>query len=371
MIALLAAGVPVSSNFVPREVTSFDWALLGVYLVLAIGVSFLCSMLEAGLLSLPRSYIATLENAGSKTGQRLAKIKGNLDRALAAILTLNTIAHTVGAAGVGAQVLVIFGSEWVALGSAIITLLILVLSEIIPKSIGAAYARGLAPFTALVIQWLMWVLLPILIPLNWVSKWFGAGHHAPISREEVASVADMGLSDGALDFEESRVIRNLLSMTQVPVKDVMTPRSVLFALPETMTVAEVVNEHGRLRFSRIPIYDVDVDHITGKVTRHAILHAHADGDGDKPIKQLARDLPVVPDVARLDQVMDRFIREQRHAMLVVDEFGGTSGLVTLEDCIETLLGVEIVDETDAIADMRELARRLMHGRRRAKDDDTT
>ncbi len=362
MISILTSAVTIPADFVPRDVTQTDWVLLGIYLAMAIGVSFLCSMLEAGLLSLPRSYVATLKATGSKTGERLTTIKGNLDRALAAILTLNTIAHTVGAAGVGAQVLVIFGSEWVAIGSAIVTLLILVFSEIIPKSFGAAYARPLAPFTAWTLQVMMWVLTPVLIPLNWISKWFGGGHHAPMSREEVASVAELGLSDGALDFEESRVIRNLLSLSQMPVKDVMTPRPVVFALPETMTVAEVVAEHGRLRFSRIPIYNGDVDHITGKVTRHNILHAHTDGDTHLTLKQLSREMSVVPAAARLDQVMDRFIREQRHAMLVVDEFGGTAGLITLEDCIETLLGVEIVDETDSAEDMREFARRMMQRR---------
>jgi CBS domain containing-hemolysin-like protein len=364
--AILAAGAPVPTDFVPRDVTSADWYLLGFYLVLAIGVSFLCSMLEAGLLSLPRSYIASLVAEGSKTGPRLEKIKSNLDRALAAILTLNTIAHTVGAAGVGAQVLVIFGSQWVALGSAIITLLILVLSEIIPKSIGAAYARQLAPFTASMLAVMMIVLWPILVPLNVISKWFGGGHQAPVSREEIASMADIGLTDGALDDEELRVIRNLLGMTQVPVKEVMTPRPVIFALPQETTVQQVVDEYGRLRFSRIPVYDGDLDHVVGKVTRHAILHAYADGDSEKTLQQLMRDMPVVPDAARLDQVMDRFIREQRHAMLVVDEFGGTAGMITLEDCIETLLGVEIVDETDSTADMRELARRLMERKRRGK-----
>ncbi len=366
---ILAVAPPPPADFVPRAVTSTDWVLLGVYLALAIGVSFLCSMLEAGLLSLPRSYVAALQKEGGKTGARLDHIKTKLDRALAAILTLNTIAHTIGAAGVGAQVLIIFGSEWVALGSAVITLLILVLSEIIPKSIGASYARPLAPFTALTITVMMWALLPILVPLNWVSKWFGGGHHAPVSRDEIASMAELGLTDGALDLDESRVIRNLLSLTQVYAKDVMTPRPVLFALPETMTVNDVVNEHGRLRFSRIPLYTGDIDHITGKVTRHGILHAYAEDRGDVPLSAIKRDLPVIPETARLDQALDRFIREQRHAMLVVDEFGGTAGMLTLEDCVETLLGVEIVDETDTAADMRELARRLMERRKKQHDND--
>ncbi|MEM8494674.1 MAG: hemolysin family protein [Planctomycetota bacterium] len=364
---LLAVGAPTSSDVPAIGWNSFNGTLLIVFFAIAIGVSFLCSMLEAGVLSLPRSYIASLKAAGSKTGVRFEKIKDNLDRALAAILTLNTIAHTFGAAGVGAQVQIMFGSTINAIGMAVLTLLILVLSEIIPKSLGAAYARPLAPFTAITISILIILLWPILVPLNWMSKWFGGGHTAPVSREEIASMADIGLTDGALDREELRVIRNLLGMTQVPVKEVMTPRPVVFALPQDTTVQQVVDEHGRLRFSRIPVYEGDLDHVTGKVTRHAILHAYADGDTEKPLKDLMRDMPVVPDAARLDQIMDRFIREQRHAMLVVDEFGGTAGMITLEDCIETLLGVEIVDETDTTADMRELARRLMERKRHGAD----
>ncbi|MEM8781268.1 MAG: hemolysin family protein [Planctomycetota bacterium] len=363
MHPVLAAGVPTASDVPAIGWNSTNGSLLIVFFAIAIGVSFLCSMLEAGVLSLPRSYIASLKAAGAKSGGRLERIKNNLDRALAAILTLNTISHTAGAVGVGAQVQIMFGSTINAIATAILTLLILVLSEIIPKSLGAAYARPLAPFTAVTISILMVVLWPILVPLNWMSKWFGGGHQAPVSREEIASMADLGLTDGALDREELRVIRNLLGMTQVPVKEVMTPRPVVFALSQDTTVRQVVDEYGRLRFSRIPLYDGDLDHVTGKVTRHAILHAYADGEYDKPLRELMRDMPVVPDAARLDQVMDRFIREQRHAMLVVDEFGGTAGLITLEDCIETLLGVEIVDETDTTADMRELARRLMRRKR--------
>lgn len=347
----------------------FHGTLLIVFLAIAVGVSFMCSLLEAGLLSLPRSYVATLKAEGSKTGRRLEIIKGKLDRALAAILTLNTIANTFGAAGVGAQVQIMYGSAPTTIAMAILTLLILVCSEIIPKSIGASYARPIAPFTALAITLLMVVLWPILVPLNRLSRWVGAGDPAPVSREEIASMADLGLTDGALGREELRVIRNLLGMTQVPVKEVMTPRPVVFALPQDMTVQEVVGVHGRLRFSRIPVYDGDLDHVVGKVTRHAILHAHAEGETDRKLNALMKDMPVVPDAARLDQVMDRFIREQRHAMLVVDEFGGTSGLITLEDCIETLLGVEIVDETDSTADMRELARRLMERRQEAKAEE--
>lgn len=356
------AMVPVATDTVARAATGADWVWLGIYLVVAVGVSFLCSLLEAGLLSLSAAHVAAMVDAGSAVGRRFAALKKNLDRALAAILTLNTIAHTVGAAGVGAQVLTIFGSKWVAAGSAIVTLLILVFSEIIPKSIGAAYAKRLAPFTAWAIQVMVWGLLPILIPLQWVARVFGGGHHASVSREEVASLARLGLDHGAISDAESRVIHNLLHLARVKVADVMTPRPVVFSLLETMTVAEALERHPRLRFSRIPIHAGDLDHVTGKVTRAAIFHAMHDGNGGATLKSIARELPAVPEQSEVGTVLDRMIRQQRHLLLVVDEFGGTAGLITLEDCIETLLGVEIVDETDAVADMRELAKEMMRRR---------
>ena len=364
-MTLAAGGFSADPNAVVGEASTFDWVMLGVYLGLAVGVSFLCSMLEAGLLSVSAGYVGSLEAEGSKTGERLAKFKKSIDRPLAAILTLNTIAHTVGAAGVGAQSLKIFGNEWVAVTSAIVTLLILVFSEIIPKSLGAANANRLAPFTATVTQLLIWITLPLVIPLQWISGLFGGGHKEALSRAEVASMAEIGLADGALQPEESRVIQNLINLSEVLVSDVMTPRSVAFALPEEMTVQEAVEQKGPLRFSRIPVFRENLDHCTGMVTRTEILNAHAEGALDTPLSTFTSPIPRVSHDLDVSKLLRRMIKENEHIVLVTDEFGSTDGLVSLEDCLETLLGTEIVDETDGHPDMRELARELMRKRRRA------
>ena len=337
--------------------------LLFIYLALALGVSFLCSLLEAGILSVPQSHVELLAKEGKASGKRLKRMKANIDRPLAAILTLNTIAHTVGAAGVGAQILVIFGSGSVAIGSAIVTLLILVFSEIIPKSLGAAHAKKLAPLNSLLIQIMIWATLPLLIPLQWISGVFGGGHNVAVTRDEVAVTADLGLSAGVLDHGESRVIRNLLRLSQVRVHDIMTPRPVMFCLHQDRTVGQVMDKYARLRFTRIPIHAGDSDHITGFVTRHKVLHAHGEDLDDVPLRDLADSLESVPEDTNVAELLDRMVQRQEHLLLVKDEFEGTAGVVTLEDCIETLLGVEIVDETDSVEDMRESARSLMERRR--------
>ena len=341
------AAMPVTSGAgeLPPA-TTFDWIMLGVYLFLAVGVSFLCSLLEAGLLSVSAGYVGHLEAQGSKTGERLARMKQSIDRPLAAILTLNTIAHTVGAAGVGAQSLKIFGSNWVAATSAIVTFLILVFSEIIPKSIGAANAQKLAPFIATVVSFLTWSMAFIVIPLQWVSGLFGGGHKEALSRAEVASMAEIGLADGALDKSESRVIRNLVNLSDVLVEDVMTPRTVAFALPEDLTVREAVTEHRPFRFSRIPVFKENLDHCTGLVTRTDVLRAHADGQLDETLASLSSPIPRVSHDLDVSKLLRTLIEQNQHLALVTDEFGAAEGLVSLEDCLETLLGVEIVDETD-------------------------
>jgi len=341
LFPLLAANFGAGTTVSTGTASSFDWFMLVFYLALALGVSFLCSLLEAGILSLPTSQVEVLAQSGNKSGVRLKEMKNNIDRPLAAILTLNTIAHTIGAAGTGAQILKIFGNQWVALGSVVITVLILVLSEIIPKSLGAAYAKKLAPFTALAIQGMIWITLPVIIPLQWISKALGGGHGAALTRAEIAVTAELGGDAGVLKPAESRVIRNVLGLGQIPVHDVMTPRPVVFMLPKSMTVAETLAEHPNVRFSRIPLHDGDVDHLVGHVDENE----------------------------NVAKVLERMTARQEHLVAVKDEFGGTSGLATLEDCIETLLGVEIVDETDSVEDMREAARALMARRREAAAED--
>ncbi|MEM9346473.1 MAG: hemolysin family protein [Planctomycetota bacterium] len=348
----------------PSDALTLDYIMLGVYLVLAIGVSFLCSMLEACLLSVPASHVELMERENRRGGALLKSMKASLDRPLAAILTLNTIAHTVGAAGVGAQVLVIWGSGAVAIGSAVITLLILVFSEIIPKSIGAAKAKALAPFTAYAIQAMIYPLWPLLIVLQWISSRLGGGHAAQVTRDEVAITAELGQSAGVIDPSETRVIRNLFRLNQITVEDIMTPRPVVFMLPHDATPDQVIEEQGRIRFTRIPVHGPGgVDDIIGHVTRYALHHARHEGHGQRPLAELAQPLGNAQESDSVADTLDRFIRDQQHMLRVEDEFGGTAGLVTLEDCVETLLGVEIVDETDSAQDMREAARKLLEKRR--------
>ena len=346
----------------------FDGAMLAFYLTLALGVSFLCSMLEAGILSLPASQVEVLAQAGKKSGLKLKEMKANIDRPLAAILTLNTIAHTIGAAGTGAQILKIFGSQWVALGSVVITVLILVLSEIIPKSLGAANAKRLAPFTAMAIQVMIWITLPVLIPLQWISRAMGGGHHAAMTRAEFVVTAELGGSAGVLKPAESRVIRNLLSLGRVSVHDVMTPRPVIFTLSRDVTVEDALTQHPEMRFSRIPLHNGDADDLMGHVTRHAIFKASHHDRMQHTLGTLMKPLSEVNVTDSVAATLERMTSKQEHIVAVKDEFGGTAGLITLEDCIETLLGVEIMDETDSVEDMREAAKALAARRREAAEE---
>jgi CBS domain containing-hemolysin-like protein len=337
--------------------------LLAGYAALALGVSFLCSMLEASLLSLPRSHVELLVERGKPVGRLLQRMKDGLDRPLAAILTLNTIAHTIGAAGVGAQVLKIFGSAWVFAGSVIITLAILYLSEIIPKGLGATFAKPLAPFTGRTIQVLEWGTWPFVWLASLIGKVFGGMETSEVTRAEVGVYAAMGEAAGELQPQESRVIRNLLRLRDVPVADVMTPRSVVFMLAGDLTCGAVVQEHGPLRFTRIPIYGEDADHILGFVLRKQVLEAVGDGQEGRTLRELAQPLGSIRDTTPVSTALDQMIAGQDHLLLCQDEFGQTDGLVTMEDCVETLLGVEIVDETDGVEDMRSLARKRAAGRR--------
>jgi CBS domain containing-hemolysin-like protein len=354
---------------VPRTAGSSDWLILWLSLFLALGVSFLCSLLEAGILSIPGTHVEVMVREKQRGGELLQKLKAEIDRPLAAILTLNTVAHTIGAAGVGAQVLIIFGEAWVAAASAIVTILILVFSEIIPKTLGAAHAKRLAAFTAVATQGLIWITWPIVWMLKVISQRLGGGHATIVTREEIRAVSDLGAREGALDRIESRVIANLLRLHQVRVEDVMTPRTVVFMLPSTITAQEILERNPNLRFSRVPVYGSSPDEIIGIVLRSSILRAAAEGD-TRPIGKLARTVHAIPEQASVDDALEQFIARKVQFFLVVDEFGGTSGIISLEDAIETLLGVEIVDETDSIDDMRRLAHRLAEERWAGREGET-
>lgn len=333
-----------------------EWALLLFYATLALGVSFFCSLLEASLLSTTRPQIALLVEQGRRSGSILAQMKEDIDRPLAAILTLNTVAHTMGAAGVGAQVLVIFGDRWVALASVLITILILVLSEIIPKTLGAVHARRLADFTAHSVRALTWLTYPIVAALEVVSRSFGSAKGTRLSRDEVRIVAELGEEAGALAQAESRVIRNLLRLHEVKVADIMTPRTVVFAAERGTPIRDLLRDHDPIPFTRIPVYDDTLDRVSGVVLKHELLASSREGSAERPLDALARPIHAVPETTPVGRALDQFLARREHLFLAVDEFGGMAGVVTLEDALETLLGAEIIDETDPVADMRDMAR---------------
>ncbi|MET0028448.1 MAG: hemolysin family protein [Candidatus Thiodiazotropha sp.] len=339
--------------------------LLLTYIAIALGFSFLCSIAEAVILSVTHPYISVLEQQGHGAAGRLRQLKHNINDSLAAILTLNTTAHTIGAAGAGAQAAVVFGDASLGVISAILTLLILVFSEIIPKTIGAVYWRQLAPPTAYVLSALIWLLYPFVKLSAMLTRLLSRGHqHGHFHHEEFTAMAQAGLEEGKLRERESLILSNLFMLRETRVSDVMTPRVVVFALHEEMTVNEYFAGHADSRFSRIPVYLPDRDHVTGFVLRSDLLLAQARGNSDKLLSVYRRQLAALPETSSLQNAFELLLEERSHILLIVDEYGAMEGVLTLEDVLETLLGIEIIDEMDKVEDMRKLARRLW--RKRAK-----
>ncbi len=334
-------------------------ALLFFYLLLALGFSFLCSILEASLLSMPPSFVRMSEEVGSRTGKRLARLKQNIDRPLAAILSLNTIAHTVGAAGVGAQAAAVFGHGYFGIISAVLTLLILFFSEIIPKTLGAIYWKQLAGFTAVTCQ----IIINVLLPLVWISEKLTiliqpkGNTESIVNRDELVSLAQLGSSEGVIAESESAIIRNLIRFQNIRIEDIMTPRTVVCKLPESMTCGDAIKEKSIIRFSRPIVHAKDQEDITGYVLKQQILEEVAFDRHSTLISQIKRPIRVVPEHGSLSNLFHDLFSSNEHIALVVDEFGSMSGLVTNEDLIETLLGLEIMDESDQVENMREFARK--------------
>lgn len=340
--------------------------LLIFYVVLALGVSFLCSIMEAVLLSVSPSYVAGRVEEGGSYGHALAEMKKDVDRPLAAILSLNTIAHTVGAAGAGAQAAAVFGNAYLGAASAVLTFLILVVSEIIPKTLGALYWRGLAPFVVRILRptiWLMWPLVKLAQGLTWLMS--RGKIEGTVRRDEFPALADVGVQEGVLHEDESRIMRSLLRFGELTVSDVMTPRTVVFALDENQSVDEVLQAHPDISFSRIPVFDTAIDTVTGHVLRYDMLHAAVQKEGETRLADLKRPIKSVRSDVALRELLEMLTRERSHMAIVVGEYGGLQGVVTLEDALETLIGLEIMDEADTVQDMRQLARQKWDDRRAA------
>lgn len=303
-------------------------------------------------MSVSPSFLGTEIKEGKKYAVILSGLKDTIDRPLAAILTLNTIAHTVGAAGVGSEVNKIYGDDFVAIASAILTFVVLVFSEIIPKTLGATNWKRFAPFTAYTIRLMIVILYPLVFLMEKVSELVGGKDQNIFTREEMIATAEMGVGHGALKKKESNIIKNLLMLDNIFVYDIMTPRSVLFALDQEQTIEEVIKEYKPIRYSRIPVYNDNMDRIEGVVHRYQILEASSSDLDTKRLKELKTSLHSVPEDISVSACLDQLIHRNDHIFLVVDDYGSTMGIVTLEDAIETLLGVEIIDEFDSVADLR-------------------
>lgn len=338
--------------------------------------SFLCSIWEAVLLSITPSYINVQKQAGTQLGKDLEAFKQDIDRPLSAILTLNTIAHTVGAIGVGAQALKLFGEDELFPGSKIhisyesliavvMTLAILILSEIIPKTIGANRWRGLAPFTVRSLKILLFVLQPLVWVTQLITKSMKNDKNKSIlSRVDFMAMTKAGAESGALEANESEIIKNLLRFDRIPVKSIMTPRTVAVMAEEERSVKDFYEAHQPLRFSRIPIYEKSRDQVTGLVLKDDLLEHMIKGHGDWPLQKIKKEILAIDQDKRLPELFDALTKNRTHLAIVVDEFGGLAGLVTMEDVLETLLGLEIVDEMDAVADLQALARKKWEERAR-------
>jgi len=331
--------------------------LLIFYVTLALGVSFLCSVMEAVLLSMTPSFVAQTETKNPKLGKKLRNLKDDVDRPLAAILSLNTIAHTVGAAGAGAQAASVFGDAYVGVISAVLTFLILVLSEIIPKTLGAVYWRQLSTVILRILGPTMFLMWPLVKMAQVLTRILAPGKkHALISREELTALAALGAQEGVVHEDESRILKNLFRLGKVRVKDIMTPRTVIHAVSASHTVEEALAAHPEIRFSRLPVYGENRDDISGFVLKTDLLLCAAEQRGGTLVSELSRPLKTVPEGLALTHLFEKLMDQRSHLALVVDEYGGTAGIVTMEDLLETLLGLEIVDEADAVHDMQELAR---------------
>ena len=330
--------------------------LLLVYLFLALGVSFLCSLLESVLMSTTLSYINLREEEGFKLAKVMKKFKTDTERPLAAILSLNTIANTVGASGVGLQATLVFGSAWFGVASGVMTVLILVFSEIIPKTIGTTYWKHLMGFAASVISVLVWVLFPIVKIIEYITRLFPEPDEAAVSREEVIAMANVGEEEGVIEEDENKIIRNVMRLNEVKAYEIMTPRVVAAIASEKMTLREYYDSDAYDHFSRIPVYADSPEFITGYVLRGDALEELTEDQFQKTLGEIKRSLLYFNEEMNVSDIFDAMLKEKSQIGVVIDEYGCLQGIITFEDVIETIFGLEIIDEMDVVTDMQQYAR---------------
>lgn len=331
--------------------------LLFVFLFGAMAISFLCSVLEATLMSTPISYITMREEEGYKPAARFKEYKQESSKPIAAILSLNTIANTIGAAGVGSQATAVFGSEWFGLVSALTTILILVFSEIIPKTIGTTKYKSLMGFAAKTIRVLIVIMYPLVVLVRGLTRLITPKEQeAAVSREEVSAMANVAEEEGDLEEDENAIIQNLINMDEVTAADAMTPRVVAAIAPESMTLRAFYKDKRYLHHSRIPVYDENDEYITGYILRMDALQLLADDQFERKLGSIRRDIASFQEDTPLDDIWSEMLSKDEPIAVIINEYGSFQGILTLEDVIETLLGSEIVDEKDTVRDMQQLAR---------------
>ncbi len=332
--------------------------LLSLYLALALVVSFLCSIVEAVILSVSVPFIKMKELKGKTSAKYLKNLKSNIDRPLSAILTINTVAHTVGAAGVGAQAVAVFGEVYFGVISAVLTILILFFSEIIPKTIGATFWRKLALPSTFVIIGMVYLSYPLVIISEYITRIISKNKKVQtVSREEIVALIQLGRKDGVLKESESKIIDNLIKLKTLNIRDIMTPRTVVVSAPEDISLGHFIRQKEFLQYSRIPVYSEDIDHVTGYILKTDVLEKLAKGGKDITLKDLKRSIMIFYESASIPKLFEELLLRKEHIALIIDEYGGMQGLATMEDIIETILGLEIMDEKDIEVDMQELAKK--------------
>ena len=326
------------------------------YLFIALFVSFVCSLAEAVLLSVPQSFIATIKDKYLWADSFL-NYKQNIDKPLSAILALNTIAHTIGAAGVGAEASKLFGHTSLGVVSAILTLLILIFSEIIPKTLGALYCKSLSKLTFYSIKFMMILTYPLVFISIRITQLFAKKKNQIISREELSAMANLGYDEGVFSKDENRIIQNILNLKKIKVSEILTPRVVVVSADENFTIDDFKSQKHFLNFSRIPLFSNQNEKITGYILLQDVLKNNSDNKNVKTsLKEFKRDILTVPNTINLFVLFNRLVEKKEHISVVVDEYGGLDGIITMEDVIETFLGLEIMDESDKVIDMQKYAK---------------
>lgn len=331
--------------------------LLLIFLFGAMSISFLCSILESVLMSTPMSYLNMKEEEGNTKAIKFKKFKTNIDKPIAAILSLNTIANTVGAAGVGQQANIIFGSVWFGAVSAVTTLLILIFSEIIPKTIGTSYWRHLTGFTADVISILIILMYPLVIMIRGISRLFTPNEiENTVSREEVSAMVNVGEEEGVFEKSENKIIQNLIKLDNVKAGDAMTPRVVAAIAPESMKLKAFYQDKKFLHHSRIPVYSDSPEFITGYILRSEALELLANDKFNVTLGDIRRDVELFNEELSISDIWEKLLGHKEQIAIIIDEYGCFQGILTLEDIIETILGLEIIDESDEVGDMQQYAK---------------